>query len=633
MKPALPLLALGLLLGAPALAQPDTIGHWITELKSKDRKRQDLAREVLKRVGPKAIPALLEAYKQRAWLERHRAINVLGTVGPECIPHLLKFLADPFLQGGVVQALDDYGPAAKVAIPQLIPLLKSPTIDAVTAQTLGAIGPAAKVAVPDLIKVLRAGSQHGRAAAARALGKIGADPAKVVPALGKALTDSEWRTRREAADALARFGYAAQAAVPALRTAQQDTHEKVRGAAEKALVLVDPERLLEGKTTKAWIEALASKDRRKARSVLRRPPVPGLPLLIRALKDPRAKVRSGALAVLRVTLDGPRRAEGLAAMGKLLGDPDPGVRGDAADALGRFLELKEPWLRDALVPLLHDPQSEYPRRAAARALGYLGPLAKSAVPALRRLFGDSKRLVDAAMWAVGEIGGPLPKDAAAEVVAAIPKRGAISAAGRLRLRAAVPKLIALVGAKRTDMWTQEHALRALGRIGDPQAYKAVMRVAKRAKARNRPTAVEALGGLGKKRAVGFLIKRLEDPDRGVRAAAARGLGALEGKARKAIPALVKAAVRARSRIVEQALGAIAAMGPRDGRQAIPLLLRALTSLRGLEATRVCHTLRRLGPAAIPGLRSVLDTSQSEHVRRHAREALAALYADLVRGKQ
>jgi len=90
------------------------------------------------------------------------------------------------------------------AIPAIIEALKDKDWDVRTsaASALGGIGPDARAAVPVLIEALKDEHFYVRSSAAHALGGIGPEARAAVPALTMALKDEDKDVRRAAAEAL-----------------------------------------------------------------------------------------------------------------------------------------------------------------------------------------------------------------------------------------------------------------------------------------------------------------------------------------------------------------------------------------------------------------------------------------------
>jgi NADH dehydrogenase len=163
-------------------------------------------------------------------------------VGDRPVSYWLGLLAreEEPAQQEAVAALSRLGPAA---VPKLIDGLKDDDwqIRNQAAVVLGTIGPAAKAAVPALVDALQDEDKYLRTHAAGALGKIGPDAKAAVPALIRALRDNEEDVRREVAAALGHIGPDAKEALPALVELFNDPRKPVRKQAIQAAEEIDPE--------------------------------------------------------------------------------------------------------------------------------------------------------------------------------------------------------------------------------------------------------------------------------------------------------------------------------------------------------------------------------------------------------
>lgn len=206
-----------------------------------------------------------------------------------------------------------------------------------------------------------------------------------------------------------------------------------------------------------------------------------------------------------------------------LGDPDAGVRTEAAQAAGR-VRLKEAVPR--LLDWLGDADADV-RTSAARALGEIG--ATRAVPPLVRLLGDRQADVrKAGVAALASIGTP-------EVV--VPMLGRLDD---------------------SDTSVRKAAAEALGALGDPQAIVPLMGRLRDDSPEVRQTILAALGDLGNPRATAGLLQGLADPDPEARLIAIGALGRLG--APEAVPSLVPLVDEANHRVARAAVAALGAIG-------------------------------------------------------------------------
>jgi HEAT repeat protein len=142
-------------------------------------------------------------------------------------------------------------------------------------------------------------------------------------------------------------------AAPALVERLVDPDARVRAAAATALALIAPH-----------------------------PPARTAGALVARLDDPEASVRAAAAEALG-SLASAGRIPFDALLDALLDDPEGSVRTVAARSVGRVAAGRREGV-DALTVALDD-ESPFVRAEAARALGALGPAARSAAPALRGL--------------------------------------------------------------------------------------------------------------------------------------------------------------------------------------------------------------------------------------------------------
>ena len=185
-----------------------------------------------------------------------------------------------------------------------------------------------------LVTLLEDPSEDVRRTAAHALGKIGHSAA--APALVQALSDPDPTVREYSAWALGQIGedVSDEAAVH-LAGALDDPHHAVKKAVAQALGKVGPRQPV----LEFLKEVLAVGERGRRRAVveaLTQLEVPGAyPDLVKALTDPDAAVRQGALAALGELAD--RRAL-VDFRQRLLRDADAGVRTEAAYRIGKLGE-------------------------------------------------------------------------------------------------------------------------------------------------------------------------------------------------------------------------------------------------------------------------------------------------------
>src|SRR5262249_7890829 len=135
------------------------------------------------------VPALLGALEDDAGSVTVHAAWALSRIGPEAVPQLIEALKDEAHRQLIVAVLGDTGPAAKPVVDRLVEFLSEPDLDADFGReillTLSKIGPGAAEAAPRLLEILADEENSLRPGAAYALAKMGIREA--VPFLIKAL--------------------------------------------------------------------------------------------------------------------------------------------------------------------------------------------------------------------------------------------------------------------------------------------------------------------------------------------------------------------------------------------------------------------------------------------------------------
>jgi HEAT repeat protein len=434
--------------------------------------------------------------------------------------------------------------------------------------------------------------------AAEALGQLGQrHPRAVVRALKQAAGDEDLDVRLQAVAALTVLRQYAEPAVPALGVALQDKDSDLRRQAALALAAVGP------------------------------PAEETVSVLGKTLFDPNANVRLAAIGALQSI--GPDSARALDDLLAGLKDKVPSVRRASATALAVIVPQAEPRQIEAAVPVvaaaLRDTDPEVRRRAAV-ALGTIGPRAEAAVAAL----GESSRTAQEpvqreAALALGRIGGK----AVAEL-----NRNLEHDSGAVRTQAAEglqllgyrarPAFAALTKAlddKDSDVRSQ--AMAAL-RASDPEP-KDVLPVLKqavegRADGSGRVWATAWLGeiaiGIDKqdaRDAVSVLTTALADENAGVRRQAAFALGEVGAAAASALEKLREHVNDADAAVRLQVAIALGKIDPQAAREAIPILLKALTARanRGGPAFNQDVAMALAAIGAVEPLLEALEKSTDE----------------------
>ena len=196
--------------------------------------------EIIRRIGPPAIPLLVELLRHEQVSIRRNAVDVLIDLSPstESIqPALRRALRDEDSEvaGDAARALGALGKRASPSVRALVTALshEDPHVRIYAAEALASIGPSAGAATEDLARAVRDPVPGVRWAACEALASIGPAAESAVPQLIEALTDEFLYVRIFAAGALGSIGPKAHTAREALREAATDP--TLRGEAEWAL--------------------------------------------------------------------------------------------------------------------------------------------------------------------------------------------------------------------------------------------------------------------------------------------------------------------------------------------------------------------------------------------------------------
>jgi HEAT repeat protein/outer membrane protein assembly factor BamB len=188
--------------------------------------------EIIRRIGPPAIPLLVDLLRHKEISFRRSAADALIDLAPETEmfqPALRRALRDEDFQvaGDAARSLGALGQKASPSVPALVRTLshEDPYVRIYAAEALASIGPRAAAATRDLAKALGDPVPGVRWAAGEAIASIGPAAQSAVPQLIEALHDEFLYVRICAAGALGSIGLKApkaQSAVVALRAAAND---------------------------------------------------------------------------------------------------------------------------------------------------------------------------------------------------------------------------------------------------------------------------------------------------------------------------------------------------------------------------------------------------------------------------
>jgi HEAT repeat protein len=448
------------------------------------------AAEELGRLGPAAraaIPTLIAAAVDVEEPVRKSASGALERIDPEwpatpeaadSVPALVKALGSRFTE---VWQLASFllGRIGKPAVAELIDALAArwqDTRQVVVARSLGRIGPAAVDAVPALAHELTSEHAHVRQAAAEALGQIGPAAEPAVPGLVQLLTDRLPASRQAAAVALSRVGRADPAAIPPLIQLLPDRADEVREAAVEALARIGPDAVphliellqaLDAKAMEEWLRVRVQALDWSCRAAAQLEEGGAVAIGPRSnfeeiRREPVKALRSATWCFGHAVADHLRLESAREAAVRVLAH----LGSDAAPAVGV--------LADALAD-----KSRRIRLAAVRALGQVGPAARSAMPGLVRALAEVDPVRKAATEALGRVDAnwatlPELEGAIAALAAELRRTGDLGQGAADALvaigPASVPALIR--GLASDDRIEREAAANTLGRLG-PAARGAV----------------------------------------------------------------------------------------------------------------------------------------------------------------
>lgn len=613
----------------------------------------------LTRIGPVAIPSLIEGLKSSDTMMRSgsaRALGGMGSIAKEAIPALVENLGywDAGVQNDATEALGSIGEAAK---PKVLEALngKEPRQRSAAALALGAIGkPARDAAGPMLAQFKSETDAAVRASLLTALPRVGADPAQIVPALIEGMKDEREPIRHAAINGLLTMRVAQPQIVKALSGMLRDAHAasseraayvlgRLGEAAGPAVPAIISVATTQPKPSQAFLDALVqigepavapmlgafekenpaklTREHWVVQSLKQMGGLGAAPIA-RNLTHPSESVR--LLAVLALVELGPDAEAAIPALFKARDDQSPQVR---AAALIALVGAKAPsdQLRPHLAAAFKD-SSPVIRAAAVEAAVQLGDEGKEFRADVIAALKDSDASVRQSV--TGHLSGAFA-DAVPQLTALLDdgrqRSGAIEALGRIGAasKPAVTSLVKLLGSSSKD--DRLRILVALGQMG-PAASEALLAIANArhdADSAVRIAAFQATAAVESKKSerVGALLPGLDDSDVLVRKAVAESLGKLGDQATDAFPKLIALAGTDSDRAF--AIPALGQLGIRDIQKLIPLLQGQHREVR-LYAIYRLDTLARRANDAVPALEVVSKDSDAE-IARAARKAISNIH--------
>jgi hypothetical protein len=218
----------------PALAT-----EWVKRVMVNDPKVRATAQATLVQGAGRSLPLLRQFLNSRNEDLQLETVEIIRRIGPAAIPVLADMLRDDrvSIRRSAVDVLIDLAPDTASEQPMLRGALgdADSLVARDAARALGALGKRASPSVSALVKALSHEEPHVRLYAAEALASIGPKAAKATKDLARALGDPIPGVRWAACEALASIGPAAQPAVPQLIETLKDEFLYVRICAVGAL--------------------------------------------------------------------------------------------------------------------------------------------------------------------------------------------------------------------------------------------------------------------------------------------------------------------------------------------------------------------------------------------------------------
>jgi outer membrane protein assembly factor BamB len=223
---------------------PARVRDWTSRLLANDPRVRAAAQAALVQGGPRSFP-LLRRFLDAEHEDLHAVtFQILQRIGPPALPLLVDLLrhASASIRRRAVDELIDLAPHTEGIQAALRRALgdEDSEVAGDAARALGALGRRASPSVGALVRTLSHEDAYVRVYAAEALASIGPNAAPATSALGEALGDPVPGVRWAACEALAGIGPAAKPAVPRLIEALRDEFLYVRLFAAGALGSIGP---------------------------------------------------------------------------------------------------------------------------------------------------------------------------------------------------------------------------------------------------------------------------------------------------------------------------------------------------------------------------------------------------------
>ena len=223
---------------------PALVREWANRLLANDRNVRATAEAALVKEAGRSLPLLRRFLASDDDDLHQQTFEIIRQIGPPAIPLLVELLRheEVSFRGFAADALIDLAPDTESIQPALRRALRDEDslVAGDAARALGALGERASPSVRALVEALSHRESHVRIYAAEALASIGPKAGAAAQDLARALGDPIPGVRWAAGEALAGIGPAAQLAVPQLIEALKDEFLYVRICAAGALGSIGP---------------------------------------------------------------------------------------------------------------------------------------------------------------------------------------------------------------------------------------------------------------------------------------------------------------------------------------------------------------------------------------------------------
>ena len=228
----------------PISVLAQTTRDWADRVMSNDAKVRASAEEALVQRAGRSLPLLRRLINSGDEDLQRETFEIIRRIGPPAIPFLVELLRDwqVEIRRLAADALIDLAPDTVWIQPALRRSLRDEDsmVAADSARALGALRSRASPSVRALVNALSHEEPHVRIYAAEALASIGPPASAATKELARALRDPIPGVRWSAGEALGSIGPAAQSAVPQLIEALKDKFLYVRICAAGALGSIGP---------------------------------------------------------------------------------------------------------------------------------------------------------------------------------------------------------------------------------------------------------------------------------------------------------------------------------------------------------------------------------------------------------